>query len=108
MENYIWVRRFYHIPFEDSIAQSNCNISKKGSEFLKQIMQKAIVLKLLYRGSRDGWTFKDFHLRCDLKAPTISLFQISDGDCIGGYTEAQWSSDNKRKRDNKAFLFNLT
>ena len=28
---------------------------------------------------------KDFRTRCDYKRPTICLFKIKDGDCIGGY-----------------------
>ena len=44
---------------------------------------------MLYRGSRDGFTYKAFHDRCDGKGPTISLFKLKhNGDCIGGYTSA--------------------
>ncbi len=43
---------------------------------------------LLYRGSTDGWLAADFHRRSDGKGPTISLFKIKDGDCVGGYTSA--------------------
>ena len=45
---------------------------------------------LLYNGSAHGWWAKDFHSRCDNKGPTISLFKIKDGDCVGGYTRAYW------------------
>jgi hypothetical protein len=31
---------------------------------------------------------KDFHSRCDKKGPTISLFKVKKGDCIGGFTNA--------------------
>jgi hypothetical protein len=41
---------------------------------------------LLYNGSAHGWLAKDFHSRSDNKGPTISLFKIKNGDCIGGYT----------------------
>ncbi len=41
---------------------------------------------LLYRGSRDGWLAKDFHIRCDGKSPTITLFKIKDGPNVGGFT----------------------
>ena len=41
-------------------------------------------------------------------SPTISLFKIKDGDCIGGYTSAKWKSDNKTVVDNDAILFNLS
>ncbi len=52
---------------------------------------------------------KDFHSRCDNKGPTVSLFKIVDGDCVGGYTKAQWQSpkDEKYSNDNDAILFNL-
>jgi hypothetical protein len=28
----------------------------------------------LFKASRDGWTAKDFHSKCDGKGPTLSLF----------------------------------
>ncbi len=56
---------------------------------MKTIMgEKAFVTYLLFRGSRDGWYGKDFHSRCDGKGPTISLYKIDDGQCIGGFTSA--------------------
>jgi hypothetical protein len=52
----------------------------------------------------------DFHSRCDNKAPTITLFKIKDGDCIGGYTAAKWYSSpgGEWVNDTNAFLFNLS
>lgn len=55
---------------------------------------------LLYRGSDYKFQAKDFHRLCDGKGPTVTLFKIeesneSDGDCIGGYTQASWSSPDK-------------
>ena len=64
--------------------------------------------EIIYRGSENGWMDSDFHSRCDFKSPTITLFKIKDGDCIGGYTEAQWSSKGEIVGDKKAILFNLT
>jgi hypothetical protein len=55
---------------------------------LKLLGNKRLVTYMLYRGSEHGWKFIDFHSRCDNKGPTISLFKIKDGDCIGGYTKA--------------------
>ena len=58
-------------------------------EFLKKLLgKKKLVTALLFRGSEHGWMAKDFHSRCDKKGPTISLFKIKDGDCIGGFTKA--------------------
>ena len=51
----------------------------------------------------------EFHKICDFKAPTITLYQIKDGDCIGGYTEVQWLSNRTQsKADKNAMLFNAT
>ena len=74
--------------------------------------QKQLVLSvLLYRGSRDGWNADDFHLRCDNKGATVTLFKIKDGPCVGGFTKAQWTSPTKssfNNPDSDAILFNLT
>jgi hypothetical protein len=69
-----------------------------------------IISTLLYSGHLHGWNDKDFNDRCDSKGRTVSLFQIDQGDCIGGYTSQHWESDwlGKFKADNSAFLFNLT
>ena len=65
---------------------------------------------LLYRASRDGCDPIDFHSRCDGKGPTLSLIRTEEHNCIGGFTNAKWSSPNKTefKKDESAFLFNLT
>ena len=73
---------------------------------------KRLVTALLYRASEHGWEGKDFHDRCDEKKGTLCLFKIKDGDCIGGYTVAQWLSlssddDNHSGHDCDAMLFNL-
>ncbi len=41
---------------------------------------------LLYRGSRDGWDAKDFHNKCDGRSPTVTLFKVKGGPCVGGFT----------------------
>ena len=75
----------------------------------KLLGSKPATSTLLYSGHLHGWTYKDFHSRCDSKGRTVSLFQIEQGDCIGGYTSQHWESEwNKWKADNSAFLFNLT
>ena len=75
---------------------------------MKTIGTKFLVTTLIYSGSVHGWLYADFHKYCDGKSPTITLYQIKDGDCIGGYTKAQWSSDGTPKIDSNTFLFNAT
>jgi TLD len=52
--------------------------------------EKNFETKILYKGSVDGMTAKEFHARCDGKGPTLSLYKVKDGPCIGGFTHAQW------------------
>ena len=48
------------------------------------------VLKLLYRGSRDGFLPSDFHSYCDFKNETVMLIKSDKDSIFGGYTNIQW------------------
>ena len=79
-------------------------------KFLCDLLKEKIVsLTLYYRGSRDGWMSEDFHSNCDNKGPTLTLLQIKEGDCIGAFTKAEWSSTEEKvdKSDECAVLFNI-
>jgi TLD len=95
------------------LLNSKCATEKQQKEYLHKILgNKQLVTTLLYSGSIHGWMAIDFHSRCDNKGPTISLFKIKDGDCIGGYTKAKWSSKEdyyyEKLDDSEAMLFNLS
>jgi hypothetical protein len=66
---------------------------------------------LLWRGSRDGFTAGEFHLRCDGRANTLTLIADTDGNLFGGFTPVKWESDDDReyKGDDslRSFLFTL-
>jgi hypothetical protein len=64
---------------------------------------------LLWRGSRDGFTADEFHLRCDGRANTLTLISDTDGNVFGGFTPVEWESGNKWKGDDslRSFLFTL-
>jgi hypothetical protein len=47
---------------------------------------------LLWRGSRDGFTAHEFHLRCDGRANTLTLIADTDGNVFGGFTPVKWES----------------
>lgn len=97
---------------DDFLLNSLCAIKKREKKYLYKLLgSKRLVTTLLYCGSIHGWNAKEFHSRCDNKGPTISLFKVKDGDCIGGYTEAQWSSPKDTTEyidDSDAMIFNLT
>jgi hypothetical protein len=47
---------------------------------------------LLWRGSRDGFGSDDFHIRCDGRAPTLTLIVDNAGNICGGFTPVAWES----------------
>jgi hypothetical protein len=47
---------------------------------------------LLWRGSRDGFTGKDFHERCDGRPNTLALMRDAGGSLFGGFTPLAWDS----------------
>jgi len=51
-----------------------------------------LVIKLLYRGSRDGFTARDFHSKCDGKPKTLTVVKAENSKNIfGGYFEGSWA-----------------
>ena len=67
-----------------------------------------IDLDLLYRATRDGDSYYDFHSKCDDFAPNISLIKLDNGKIIGGYTTVGWKvEDNAYISDKDAFIFSL-
>jgi hypothetical protein len=65
---------------------------------------------LLWRGSRDGFRARDFHVRCDGHANTLTLILDKEGNIFGGFTPVEGdSTSNCCKADPslKSFLFTL-
>jgi hypothetical protein len=66
--------------------------------------------KLLWRGSRDGFTASQFHSRCDGHPNTLIVILDTDGNIFGGFTPVEWDSGNgnfKADASVKSFLFTL-
>ena len=64
-------------------------------------------VELLYRGSRDGFDARRFHLLCDNKGPTLSAVKSTKGNVFGGFTSVSWNSSGYSFDDKNAFLFSL-
>ena len=91
-ENFLWISRSVkYSVYEDMFDTTYCNIGIDEALFIDSIIKDITSIKLIYRGSKDGWYIKDFRDKCKSFTPTITLFQIKDGDCIGGYTEMGWN-----------------
>jgi hypothetical protein len=68
--------------------------------------------KLLWRGSRDGFTAPEFHTKCDGHANTLTVILDTNGNIFGGFTPVEWESRERSPQDKgddsrKSFLFTL-
>ncbi|CAG8471169.1 6703_t:CDS:2 [Acaulospora colombiana] len=63
---------------------------------------------LLLRGTKDGFTPKKFHSKCDYEGSTLIIVRIKNtNELLGGYNPLDWKSDNTYGQTNKSFIFNL-
>jgi hypothetical protein len=66
---------------------------------------------MLWRGSRDGFTAQEFHLRCDGRANTLTIIADTKRDIFGAFMPVKWESpaSGKHKGDDSllSFLFTL-
>ncbi len=69
----------------------------------KQVDYKIV---LLYRGTRDGFTWDSFHSKCDDHPKTVIVVR-SNNNIFGGYTSSTWNNQGGFISDSNAFLFNL-
>ena len=85
------------------------NENEKYKKLLKTWINplKKIKAELLYRLSENGESYSTFHELCDNKGPTLTLFQVNDGNIVGIYTPLSWDLNSNWKNDNDTFIFNL-
>ncbi|GES83726.1 carbohydrate-binding module family 13 protein [Rhizophagus clarus] len=51
--------------------------------------------KLIFRGSRDGFTPKEFHKICDNQSCTVTVVKVKDeNEILGGYNPIEWKNDH--------------
>merc|ERR1712130_262031 len=67
-----------------------------------------LVLKLLYRGSRDGFNAQAFHSKCDDKGATLVVIK-SKGypNIFGGYCPVSWTGNSSYVSNDACWLFSL-
>ena len=84
--------------------------SKREKELLEKIYEWSGYKKmeLIYRGTRDGKSCKDFHNKCDNEGPTICLYKSEKGYIFGGYAPISWKSSGNWQKLNDSFIFTLT
>jgi len=71
---------------------------------------------LVYRASRDGWLYSDYHSKADMWANngwmtsdrhSIVVARTDTNNVFGGFTQIPHSSVNTWRRDSQAFMFSL-
>lgn len=86
---------------------------------------------LIYKASRDGYSSKTFHQKCDYSQETLVIIERDNGFIFGGYTKNNWRGKERNtnnynnnycydsyyynqtqttpccKNDNSAFIFSL-
>ena len=84
--------------------------SKKNDELLSKLYEWIgnKKMKLIFRGTRDGMTGKNFHNKCDNQGPTITLIRNVKGYICGGYASISWTSEEGYHSAPDSFLFTLT
>jgi hypothetical protein len=64
--------------------------------------------QLLLRGSRDGFTPKNFHTLCDGKPYTVTFIKLKDSEeILGGYNPLKWESSNSFGITKDNFIFSF-
>jgi len=64
--------------------------------------------KLLYCGTRDGFTPVEFRRKCNNTGANVIVVKLeSTGEIIGGYNPIGWSNRGKYADSEKSFVFNL-
>jgi hypothetical protein len=96
------------LPLRSAIPQLDSKIVSDFPSIFTEFCGKRF--RLLYRGSDDGFGARDFHRRCDGRAPTLTMILDTGGFIFGGFTPLTWESwQGQYKRDDstKSFIFTL-
>ncbi|GET60688.1 carbohydrate-binding module family 13 protein [Rhizophagus irregularis DAOM 181602=DAOM 197198] len=71
-------------------------------------MKNLYEFKLIFRGTRDGFSASKFHEICDYKSHTISIIKVKDSnEILGGYNPIIWKSDNSYGTTKDSFIFSF-
>ena len=90
-----------------SSSSSIFSLSTAEKNYLYLMNQPFKYGTVLYRASRDGFTAKAFHDRCDNVPNTVTIIRNSLNFIFGGFTSARWSSAFGYITDPNAFIFSL-
>ncbi|PKC58525.1 hypothetical protein RhiirA1_541027 [Rhizophagus irregularis] len=71
-------------------------------------MKNFYEFKLIFRGSRDGFTPKRFHEICDNQSHTVAIIKVKDSnEILGGYNPIAWKSLFSYGTTDDSFIFSF-
>ena len=77
-------------------------------QILKDRLGDKFSLRLLFRGTRDGFTSAKFHELCDDQGPLLTLVKTGKDKLIGGFSSIHWKNSGEWTVDHKCVVFSLT
>jgi hypothetical protein len=77
-------------------------------QILKDRLGDKFYLRLLFRGSRDGFTDAKFHELCDNQGSLLVLVKTGKDILIGGFSSIPWKNSGGWTVDPKCVVFSLT
>jgi hypothetical protein len=76
-----------------------------------RLLELRVDIRLLYRGSEDGFSAEAFHRCCDGQRGTLTVVRDTDGNVFGGFAVPAWErpffSQAKADASLRSFLFTL-
>ena len=84
--------------------------SKRYDKFLKKLLEwtGSNKMQLIYRGTRDGMTSKNFRDKCVNQGITLTLIKNEKDNIFGGYASIPWENKNIWSNAPDSFIFTLT
>ncbi|GBB96610.1 hypothetical protein RclHR1_00280002 [Rhizophagus clarus] len=71
-------------------------------------LRNSYEFKLIFRASRDGFTSKQFHEKCDNQSRTVTIIKVKDSnEILGGYNPIIWESVHYFCITNDSFIFSF-
>ena len=64
-------------------------------------------MNLLYRSTRDGGLYTDYHSKCDGHKNLLTLVKTTDGYKFGGFSSLELKISGDGQKDDTAFIFSL-
>ena len=80
------------IIYENNYKSKIINWLKNPNNKIKNQNKTLKEIKLLYRGSRDGFRANIFHEKCNNEGETLTIIESKDNFIFGGYTEINWDN----------------